>query len=297
MKKLQIECIKNRLKDIEKEKVQLLNELAVLQNQTEKKALFTHDTLSTKFNPIIDEEKISLFLELFTVRTDIFAKLWENKRSGKKGWSPVCSNEWVRGICEKPKIKCTECLNQSFEPFNAKAIRRHLKGEISIGAYAIGKDNNCRFLAVDFDDAKWQDDIILFKNEGAKLGLDVALERSRSGNGGHAWIFFSESIPAILARKLGSIIMTQAMRQSSQLKLSSYDRFFPNQDFIPKGGFGNLIALPLQGTAQEKGNSIFIDENIKPFADQWKYLSSVQRISHKEVSQLVDRFSMSQETC
>ena len=202
----------------------------------------------------------------------------------------------MKGVCEKPKIKCAECLNQSFEPFNAKTIQRHLKGEINIGAYAIEKDNICRFLAVDFDKKNWQDDMILFKNEGAKLGIDVALERSRSGNGGHAWIFFSESIPAILARKLGSIIMTQAMRQSSQLKLSSYDRFFPNQDFVPKGGFGNLIALPLQGTAKEKENSVFIDENMQPFVDQWKYLSSVQRISHKEVSQLVDRFSISSET-
>ena len=296
MKEAQIEYIKNRLKDIEKEKTKLLNELAVLQDQTQKKTLSASDTLSIKPKPIGDEEKISLFLELFTGRTDVFAKLWENKKSGKKGWSPVCSNEWVKGICEKPKIKCAECSNQSFEPFNAKVIHCHLKGEINIGAYAIGKDNNCRFLAVDFDKENWQDDMILFKNEGAKLGIDVALERSRSGNGGHAWIFFSESIPAILARKLGSIIINQAMRQSSQLTLSSYDRFFPNQDFIPKGGFGNLIALPLQGTAKEKGNSVFIDKNMQPFVDQWKYLFSVRRISHNEVSQLVDRFSIPSET-
>ena len=298
MKESQIEYIKNRLKDIEKEKAKLLNELAFLQNQiqTEKNFLSDSDTLFKKFNSIIDEEKISLFLKLFTGRTDVFAKLWENKKSGRKGWSPVCSNEWVRGVCEKPKIKCAECLNQSFEPFNAKVIHRHLKGEIIIGAYAIGKDNNCRFLAVDFDKEKWQDDMILFKNEGAKLGIDITLERSRSGNGGHAWIFFSEPIPAILARKLGSIIMTQAMKQSSQLKLSSYDRFFPNQDFIPKGGFGNLIALPLQGISQEKDNTVFIDENMQPFTDQWKYLSSVRRFSYKEVSQLVERFSVPLKT-
>ena len=134
-----------------------MNELAVLQSQTQTEKIFLSapDTLSKKFNPIIDEEKISLFLELFTGRTDVFAKLWENKKSGRKGWSPVCSNEWVRGVCEKPKIKCAECLNQSFEPFNAKVIHRHLKGEINIGAYAIGKDNNCRFLVVDFDKEKW----------------------------------------------------------------------------------------------------------------------------------------------
>lgn len=297
MQKSQIEHIKNRLKDIEQEKEKLLNELSFLQNQKEEKLRSTPTTLSTKPNPLIDdEEKISLFLKLFTGRTDVFAKLWENKKSGKKGWSPVCSNEWVKGVCEKPKIKCADCLNQSFVPFNAKIILRHLKGEINIGAYAIEKDNSCRFLAVDFDNEKWFNDMILFKKEGAKLGIDVALERSRSGNGGHAWIFFSKPIPAILARKLGSIIMTQAMRQSSQLKLSSYDRFFPNQDFMPKGGFGNLIALPLQGTSQEKGNTVFIDENMKPFMDQWKYLSSVQKISHKKVSQLVDRFSRPLET-
>ena len=298
MKRAQIEHIKNRLKDIEREKAKLVNELAVLQNQNkiEKKFLSTTNIPFTKSDSFIDEKKISLFLELFTGRTDVFAKLWENKKSGKKGWSPVCSNEWVPGVCEKPKIKCAECLNQSFEPFNIKIVRRHLKGEVSIGTYAIGKDNNCRFLAVDFDKTKWQDDIVLFKNEGAKLGVDVALERSRSGNGGHAWMFFSELIPATLARKLGSIIITQAIKQSSQLKLSSYDRFFPNQDFIPKGGFGNLIALPLQGVSQERGNTVFIDENMKPFADQWKYLSSIRKISHKEVSQLIDRFSIPLET-
>ena len=153
MKELQVEYIKNRLKDIEKEKAKLLNELSYLQNQKEEKSLSTSDKLSTKFNSLIDEEKISLFLKLFTGRTDVFAKLWENKKSGKKGWSPVCTNEWMRGVCEKPKIKCADCLNQSFEPFNSKLIRRHLKGEISIGAYVIEKDNSCRFLAVDFDNS------------------------------------------------------------------------------------------------------------------------------------------------
>lgn len=292
MKKTRTEYIKNRLKDIEKEKAKLLSELAILQiqTQTEKKATFK------KLNSIIDEEKISLFSELFVNRKDVFAKFWENKKSRRKGWSPVCSNEWMPEICKKPKIKCITCLNQSFESLSSKVIHRHLKGETSIGTYAIGKDNNCKFLAVDFDNTKWQDDIVLFKNEGEKLGVNVALERSRSGNGGHAWIFFSEPISAIFARKLGSIIMTQAMKQSSQLKLSSYDRFFPNQDFIPKGGFGNLIALPLQGTLQEKGNSLFINENMKPFTNQWEYLSSVRRISHKEVSQLVDKFSIPLET-
>ena len=297
MKESRIEYIKKRLKDIEKEKAKLIKELSCFhhQIQKDKKLSSEFDTFSSTSTSPVDKEKVSLFLEMFACRQDVFAKFWKNKKSGKKGWSPVCSNEWAPGICEKPKVKCAECSNQSFEPLNEAVVYRHLKGEIHIGAYTIRKDNSCKFLAVDFDNDKWHEDIILFKNEGAKLGIDVALERSKSGKGGHAWIFFSEPISAILARKIGAIIMTQATRQTPQLNLSSYDRFFPNQDFIPKGGFGNLIALPLQGVSQKAGNTVFIDDNMKVFTDQWKYLSSIRRTSYKQVSELVDKFSKSIE--
>ena len=291
-----ISYLKDRLRSVERERERLLREISALQNRTQPEK--TSSSVGSRlkgFDPV-DEEKVSLFLRLFSGRKDVFAKFWESKKSGKKGWSPVCRNEWAPGICEKPKVKCAECPHQSFEPFGAGVVRRHLRGEITAGVYAIRKDSDCGFLAVDFDNEEWQRDMALFKEEGEKLGVDIALERSRSGNGGHAWIFFSEPIPATLARRLGSIIMTQALKRSSQLKLSSYDRFFPNQDFIPGGGFGNLIALPLQKVPRERGNTVFVDKNIQPIGDQWACLSAVHRLSYGEVSRMIDKYSPSPET-
>ena len=293
-----IESIKRRLLEIERERESLLSELSAFQSPSGGKSDFPLSGPPAKKSapPAGNDEKVSLFLDLFAGRKDVFAKLWESKKSGRKGWSPVCSNEWAPGICEKPKVKCAECPSQSFEPLNSQTVRRHLRGGITAGVYAIGQDSTCKFLAVDFDGANWSGDLLLFKKEGKKLGADVALERSQSGNGGHAWIFFSEPVPAAMARRLGSIIMTQAMKQSPLSKFSSYDRFFPNQDFLPKGGFGNLIALPLQKAAREKGCAVFIDENLRPLPDQWAYLSSIRRMPLLELSRLTEGFSGRRET-
>jgi len=136
-------------------------------------------------------------------------------------------------------------------------------------------DETCWFLAADFDKATWQEDVAAFLETCRLFNVPAALERSRSGNGGHIWIFFSELVPATTARKLGSFILTQTMSKRPEINFDSYDRFFPSQDYMPKGGFGNLIALPLQKKARENGNSVFIDDQFIPYKDQWNYLGNL----------------------
>ena len=239
--------------------------------------------------PITPGEKIALFLKLFRCRTDIFPKLWENPKKATRGYSPVCGNEWVKPICQKPKIKCTDCHYQKFLPLNEDAVSAHLKGHNTvIGTYAIRQDDSCTFLACDFDEAAWSEDVLAYQKTARELGLDVAIERSRSGNGAHAWLFFEEPIPARIARSLGTLILAKCSEFNIRLSLDSYDRFFPSQDYIPKGGFGNLIALPLQKLAREKGNSCFLDEKLIPFENQWGYLSHVRGVSQHEVKGILE---------
>lgn len=288
-----VESIKSRLKELEAEKKKLLSELTLLQSQKSDDDITLPPIGSQLLSvtPKTPEEKINLFIKLFGCRTDVFPKLWENNKTGKKGYSPVCTNEWVKGVCHKPKVKCTDCNQKAFRRLDEKVVSEHLTGKITIGTYTIRNDDNCKFLATDFDDENWEQDVLLFKQEAENLGIDVVFERSRSGNGGHAWIFFSEFIPASLARQLGSIIMTKAIMKSPRFNLSSYDRFFPNQDYMPKGGFGNLIALPLQRAPRQNGNSVFISDDLKVIDDQWERLSSVRALSYLDVSKLVYKVS------
>lgn len=153
---------------------------------------------------------------------------------------PACNNEWRSGVCEKPKVKCSECPSQAFPSLDSSAIRRHLEGFETIGTYAIREDETSVFLAADFDGSSWKEDAIAFRSAAAELGISVAVERSRSGNGSHAWILFMEPVRARSARQLGTAVMARASSKRHALSLKSYDRFFPNQDCLPKGGFGNL---------------------------------------------------------
>ncbi len=157
-------------------------------------------------------------------------------------------------------------------------IENHLLGNETIGVYPLLPDETCWFLAVDFDKKTWQEDSRAFMDTCRELNVPAALERSRSGNGGHVWIFFDRAIPAITARKLGCVVLTRTMERRHQLGLDSYDRFFPSQDTMPKGGFGNLIALPLQGVPRKTGNSVFVDTNFEPYPDQWGFLSTLERV-------------------
>ena len=239
------------------------------------------------------EAKIALFRSLFHGREDVYPRRFESSKTGRGGYSPVCGNEWVRGICEKPRIKCSECSRQCFLPITDDVIRWHLQGhddhsrDFVMGVYPLLLDETCFFLAADFDKTTWQDDVAAFLETCLQMKLPAALERSRSGRGGHIWFFFKEAVPATLARKLGAHILTETMELRPDIGLDSYDRFFPNQDTLPPGGFGNLIALPLQKRPRESGNSVFLNDRMTPYLDQWEFLSSIRKISRGEVEEVV----------
>ena len=245
------------------------------------------------------KQKIALFRRLFRGRSDVFPIRWENRRTGRSGYAPACANEWQRGICEKPKIKCSACPNQAFVAVDDASIERHLRGTDANGApfvmgvYPMLADNTCSFLAADFDEGGWRRDAFAFRDSCELHKIPVAIERSRSGNGAHAWIFFDEPIPAALARRLGAFLITDTMERVPDIGFGSYDRFFPSQDSMPGGGFGNLIALPLQGLARSSGNSEFIDESCSPYLDQWAFLSAIGPMPRAELEHLVEEASAS----
>jgi superfamily II DNA or RNA helicase len=246
------------------------------------------------------KDKISLFRSLFKGRDDVYAKRFESTRTGKAGYQPACRNEWVRPLCGKPAAKCVDCLNRELIPLTDVVVRGHLLGadphdklkkDFTIGVYPMLPDETTWFLAADFDKDAWMDDASAFLDTCRSFNVPAALERSRSGNGGHIWIFFSEPIKAGLARHMGSFLLTKTMERRPEIGLDSYDRFFPDQDTMPKGGFGSLIALPLQKKPRERGFSLFVDEHFQPYPDQWAFLSSVRRMGRKEVETIVDEAS------
>jgi superfamily II DNA or RNA helicase/very-short-patch-repair endonuclease len=196
-------------------------------------------------------------------------------------------------LCEKPRIKCGACSNQDFLPVTDQVVRWHLSGgddsghEFVMGLYPLLRDETCFFLAADLDQAEWQEDARGIIETCRCLDLATALERSRSGHGGHIWLFFEQAIPAKLARKLGAHLLTETMERRPGIGLDSYDRLFPNQDTLPQGGLGNLIALPLQKGPREHGNCVFLDDRAEPHADQWAFLSSLRKIERARVERIV----------
>ena len=236
--------------------------------------------------PTTPKEKISLFRKLFRGRNDVYPLLWISSKTGRKGYSPACGNEWVRGICEKPRVKCSECPNQAFLPLGDQVVLDHLQGRHSIGVYPMLKDETCWFLAADFDKESWHDDVAAFVDTCRSLDIPTAVERSRSGNGAHVWFFFDSPVPAVIARRMGCYLITETMAHHHQLAMSSYDRLFPNQDTLPRGGFGNLIALPLQYEPRLAGNSVFLKLDFQPYPDQWAYLSSLKRMAPSTVESI-----------
>ena len=234
-------------------------------------------------------EKVTLFRRLFRGRTDVYPIRWEGKTSGKSGYAPACANEWRAGVCKKPRIKCSDCGNRLLIPLSDAVIYDHLAGEHTIGVYPLLEDDTCYFLAADFDEADWRDDARAFMQSCEELDVPAALEISRSGNGAHAWVFFASRVSARDARRLGTAIISHTCVRTRQLKLESYDRLFPNQDTTPKGGFGNLIALPLQKGPREKGCSVFVDADLRPYPDQWAFLAAIQPMAAHDIEPTILR--------
>jgi superfamily II DNA or RNA helicase len=258
------------------------------------------ESITQNFKSVVDNTsdssaKIHLFMSLFKGRSDVYAKRWENKNKGISGYSPVCLNQWQAGVCKKPKISCSKCENKDYAALDEDAIENHLRGNIVAGVYPMLQDETCHFLAVDFDEADWQNDISVFRDICIELSIPFAVERSRSGNGGHVWFFFEAHVSAALARKFGTTLLTAAMNKRHEIQFKSYDRLFPSQDTMPKGGLGNLIALPLQKTAREKSNSEFIDEHFQSYEDQWAFLSTIQRISQNRIEEVISEIGEGNE--
>jgi hypothetical protein len=284
----QIAAIRARLACLDVEKAELeasLTRLMAVQELKDNPPPIKSAPVTNASSPLA---KVTLFASLFRGREDVFPRRWDNTKTGKTGYAPACANEWAPRICGKPKVKCGDCLNRAFLPVTDEVIDGHLRGRHTIGVYPMLADETCWFLAADFDKATWRDDAAAFLQTCAARRVPAALERSRSGNGAHVWIFFAEPISAPLARQLGAHLVTETMERNPDISFASYDRFFPNQDNLPSGGFGNLIALPLQHAPRLAGNSVFLDTNFEPHADQWAFLSALRRMRLAEVTAIAE---------
>jgi superfamily II DNA or RNA helicase len=292
--------IEAELSNLDHQRNELLSELTQLRGQSLQKNLPAQLPLHLQEvslnNQSSQEDKIRLFRSLFKGREDVFPRRFENSKTGKSGYAPVYRNEDNPGFYQNLKITRQERSFRNFLPINDEIIRNHLRGfdpheravkDFTIGVYPLLNDETCWFLAVDFDKTTWVDDSIAFLETCTSYMVPAVLERSRSGNGGHVWIFFASAVPASLARKLGSILLTITMNRQPEIGMDSYDRLFPNQDTLPKGGFGNLIALPLQKKPRERNNSVFVDQNLNPYPDQWAFLSSIQKMTRQELEKIV----------
>ena len=288
----------SRLAALERERAAIIADLAELRRQQETRQICRERSCQEPAQAAVTmkssaAEKIAVFRGVFRGREDVFPRRWDNPKTGKSGYSPACDNEWISGICGKPKIKCGECPNQAFPAVSDAVISSHLRGKDVVstrrsnegfvaGVYPLLRNETCWFLAADFDKRDWQRDARAFLTTCREKGVPAVLERSRSGSGGHVWIFFSEPVPAAEARRLGSFLVTETMERCPDIGFNSYDRFFPSQDTVPAGGFGNLIALPLQNAARRNGNSVFVDDDFQPYEDQWAFLASVRRMTRND---------------
>ncbi|WOV84773.1 DEAD/DEAH box helicase family protein [Sporosarcina jeotgali] len=262
--------------------ISLCDDCKRLQNENEYlRKLIQHHLPSIALNPEITHvkndssalKKVQLFRDLFKGRTDVFA-IRRNAKDGKSTYSPATTND-------------------TYIPLSDQAFYDHLSGKRTIGIYPLLPNNTCWFLAADFDKNNWRDDALAFAASCKHAQLPFHIERSRSGDGAHVWIFFSEAIPASLARQLGRILIEQAQSKQKDNAFVSFDRFFPSQDFLKEGGIGNLIALPLQRHPRMNGNSVFTDNTFQPLTDQWEYMSTIPKINKTTVEKAIQRISPS----
>lgn len=243
------------------------------------------------------DEKIKLYASLFRGRDDVYPYLSVNKKDpSKKYYIPACTNEWKQGVCNKTMGKqCKKCQYRENKPLTLDVFKRHIYNNQTIGIYPMLEDETCYFLAFDFDDKKNEnkikEEVLAFASICDRYRIPISIERSRSGKGIHIWIFFENRIKALTARKLGSLLLSKTMEIRDDLKIESFDRMFPNQDYLPKGGYGNLIALPFQTEPTKYGNAIFIDRNFLPIKGQFEYLKQITKLSENEVFEKIKELS------
>ncbi|AKI03190.1 hypothetical protein IMCC20628_04520 [Hoeflea sp. IMCC20628] len=296
----------SRLAEIDEERNRLACEIAALSEHRPSKPYPTELQGLPLFSPLAKQrpwvtqhsdssDKIDLFLDLFTGRRDVYAVRWENSDGSRKGYSFHCANFWKNGCQKKTKGgKCKGCQMREYIPFDGHTVRNHLRGtendhrdkEFVAGAYALLMDETCRFVVADFDKADYKEDAKAFKVACTASGIPTYLERSRSGNGCHVWVFFTSPVPARHARRMMLATLTKTMEARPDIGFDSYDRLIPNQDKMPKGGLGNLIGLPLQQRSRVDGNSVFVDDEWQPYDDQWAILSGIRRMTPSEVEAL-----------
>ena len=242
-------------------------------------------------------EKLQLFNDLFIGRRDVYARGFQSKKYNKMGYSPACANADNKTLCQRGRIRCLDCPNRVFAQFDLKAIKMHLQGQDGMGRpfiaglYPLMPDDTCKLLAVDFDSDNYQAESLSFLSICDRYHIPAYLERSRSGNGAHVWFFFKDFVKASVARKMASLLLEATMAEHSSVTLASFDRLIPNQDTLPEGGFGNLIALPLQRQPRYQGNSVFVDRQFRPFYDQWQYLATVQKISIPDIHRVIEELT------
>lgn len=280
------------LENLDKKELIKLVEKLEKENKELKEKIYgkPEEKQSTKVSKVIsNEEKVKIFMEVFKGRTDVYSKRWTSSKTGKSGYSPVCKNEFNTYKCDKPRVKCNECAYRELVPLTEDIVLKHLKGEITIGIYPLLPGDLCNFLTIDFDKTTYEKDVNEFWNICDEFNIPIYVEKSRSGNGAHIWIFFEESMPASVARKMGNILLTKTMEKAS-LDLESYDRLFPNQDTMPKGGFGNLIALPFQGESSKNGNTVFVNKYFEVEKNQIDILSNIKRIKASEIYSFIDKY-------
>jgi hypothetical protein len=244
------------------------------------------------------QEKIDIFKSLFRGRDDVFAVYWEKVDKSINGYTPVCLNEWKQNVCYKlQRKKCKDCPHQKYIGLNDSYIDQHLRGNKLYGIYPLLDNNTSHFLTADFDGKNWKKDILKYYKKCKTLKLPVLIERSKSGNGGHAWIFFKNTYPAFKSRSIGVAILREAGIIDPFSKEDSFDRLFPNQDVLSGKGFGNLIALPLYGKARENNNTVFLDpkNNLKPCVDQWNVLQNVKKVSYQNLEKIYNSFNSDTE--
>lgn len=277
-----------KVKELEIKKLQL--EIDELKKQFNEITTNSSEDISSR------EDSVKIFMNYFKGRNDVYPYLSIDKNNPDiKYYIPACANEWKNGVCNKTMgKKCKNCQYRENKPMSKETIYKHMYGNYPIGIYPLLENDTCFFLSLDFDDKDSKKDIksdvLAFASVCDKYEVPIAIERSRSGNGIHIWMFFDTNIKAMTARKLGSLLLSKTM-EISNISISSFDRMFPNQDTLPKGGYGNLIALPFQNEPSKYGNTLFIDRNFILIKNQMQYLSSIHKLTEIEVFEKIKQLS------